>query len=259
MRGIGDKALYRVGFRSTSRLTLPDFLGIGGQKAGTTWLHANLACHPDLYLPTETKELHYFDTWWRRESVAEYAANFAAAGARVKGEVTPAYSILPASRIRAIRRLMPELKLVLLVRDPVERAWSHACMFLLRGRGLEAVPESEFIAHFTSQASRGRGGYAGSIDRWTSIFPADRLLIGFYDELRVDPQGLLRRVFAHLGVREDVDWSAFPLYERILPVQQVDSAPPMPERYEGFLVDLYRDELRRLAERLDGFATGWVR
>jgi hypothetical protein len=258
-RGIGDKALYRLGVRSTSGLTLPDFLGIGAQKAGTTWLHANLERHPDLYLPTETKELHYFDTLWRQKSIADYAAFFAEAGARMKGEVTPAYALLPTRRIRAIRRLIPDLRLVLLLRDPVERAWSHACMYLLRGRRIEDVPESEFIAHFTSKPSRARGEYAQTIDRWTSIFPADRLLIGFHEELRDDPQGLLRRVFAHLGVRQDVDWGAFPVHEQILPEQQDRSGPAIPERHEAFLADLYREDLRSLAERFDSYATGWVR
>lgn len=256
--GLGDKTLYRLGLRSASTLTLPDFLGIGAQKAGTTWLHANLLRHPDLFLPREQKELHYFDEQWRAP-LASYAARFAEAGARVKGEITPAYAVLPLGRIRFIARVMPDLRLVLLVRDPVERAWSQAYMNLVQGRdgGVDAVPEDAFVAHFRSTGSVTRGDYLRVIEHWTSVFPAERLLVGFHEELRDDPKGLLARVFAHIGVTSDVDWARFPLSERILPHQAPEAAPAIPPRLEAFLRDFYRDDVRRLADALGGYAARW--
>ena len=73
-----ERALYRYGLLSPARVPFPDFLGIGAQKAGTTWLHENLRRHPELFLPEE-KELHYFDRQWVRP-LRHYSAAFREAG-----------------------------------------------------------------------------------------------------------------------------------------------------------------------------------
>ena len=77
-----EKPAYARGWLSTRGLTLPDFLGIGAQKAGTTWLHENLRCHPSLYLPDE-KELHYFD-WHFHRPLRWYAGHFRQGAGRVR-------------------------------------------------------------------------------------------------------------------------------------------------------------------------------
>ena len=123
-----DGAL-RLGWRPRRVAHLPDFLGIGAQKAGTTWLHENLRCHPELYLP-DAKELHYFD-WDFHQSLRSYAEHFRDGADRVKGEITPGYSILSSIRIALIKDLMPDLRLLFLVRNPISRAWSQALMNLV--------------------------------------------------------------------------------------------------------------------------------
>ena len=120
---------YRQGLLSPRALSLPHFLGIGAVKAGTTWLYRNLRCHPELYLP-HPKEVHYFDQRFDR-GLRFYAGKFEDGRARVRGEITPAYSALPPDRIRFIRSVMPDLKLIFLMRNPVDRAWSHALMDLV--------------------------------------------------------------------------------------------------------------------------------
>ena len=71
-----------------TRHALPHFLGIGAQKAGTTWLAENLRCHPEVFLP-ERKELHWLDHKFERP-LSDWAAHFADAGERKRGEITPA-------------------------------------------------------------------------------------------------------------------------------------------------------------------------
>jgi hypothetical protein len=171
----------------------PTFLGIGAQKAGSTWLHAMLSKHDELWLP-HLKELHYFDrrfpirpvpsssapepaqgtfarhisTRIRRMSLSKlrdrlsfrrwsdlawetryvfgnwdaewYASLFNAAKGRIAGEITPAYSCLSEEAIAYVHGLMPDAKLIFLMRDPVERAWSHAKMDLARTSGRKAAP-----------------------------------------------------------------------------------------------------------------------
>lgn len=125
-----EKTQYALGIRSTNGLCLPDFLGIGAQKAGTTWLHENLCHHPDLYLP-EPKELHYFD-WGFHRSLRHYSDIFKRGCNRVKGEITPGYSIIPVERMRFIRTIMPDVRLIFLMRNPIDRAWSQALMNLVK-------------------------------------------------------------------------------------------------------------------------------
>ena len=145
-----EKWVYSSGLRSPRTLALPDFLGIGAQKAGSTWLHEMLRLHPDLFLP-EPKEVHYFDRRFHR-TLGYYARRFKPAGQRVKGEITPDYSNLSPETIRFIRQVMPDLRLVYLIRNPVERAWSQAQREVLRARKrqIHEVDPAEFYAHFNS-------------------------------------------------------------------------------------------------------------
>lgn len=158
-----DGAL-RLGWRPRRVAHLPDFLGIGAQKAGTTWLHENLRCHPELYLP-DAKELHYFD-WDFHQSLRSYAEHFRDGADRVKGEITPGYSILSSIRIALIKDLMPDLRLLFLVRNPISRAWSQALMNLVgrTNRRREDVSDDEFRKHFRSTRSVKRGDYLTTID-----------------------------------------------------------------------------------------------
>ena len=204
-----ERALARRG-RIGSHLTLPDFLGLGAPKSGSTWLHHNLDAHPGVYVPPE-KELHYFCHFHHR-SLRWYSGKFAAAGDRIRGEITPNYASLPPDLIDEVADLMPRIRLLLMMRHPVDRAWSHAQMNLARQRGrrVEAVSKDEYIAHFRSDHSIESGDYLQVIDRWTRRVPADRLWLGTYDQMVEDPHGLLTSVFAFLGVETAVDWSTFP-------------------------------------------------
>ena len=207
-----EKLGYQTGLRSAARLALPDFLGIGAQKAGTTWLYENLRRHPELFLPEE-KEIHYFDRSFHRP-LHEYAARFEPGAGRLCGEITPGYSILEPSRIRFVRRLRPGLRLLLLLRDPIERAWSQALMNLVQhpGRRFEEVPEEEFVHHFRSPRSVARGDYAAILGRWSREFPSEQLFVGFFEDVAERPQELLERIFRFLGVSCRIDFGALPVH-----------------------------------------------
>lgn len=274
MAGRLERWWDRIRPGAAERLTLPDFLGIGAQKAGTTWLGENLRRHPEVFLP-ERKELHWFDNKIERP-LREYAAHFAAAGGRVKGEITPAYGILPVERIRTVREVLPRVRLILLLRNPVDRAWSHALMDLAfrRGRAPDQVPESEYRAFLESETAARRGDYAAILDAWLGVFPPDRLYVGFFEAIRERPRVLLSEVFRHIGVSTDVDWDAFPTAKVIVPrvsparkghdVAVLDEAGeadserhPCPEPIRAWLVRRYAGDLERLAERFGEPAARW--
>lgn len=249
-----EKASYIHRIRDPRRLTLPDYMCIGGQKCGTTWLFRNCRAHPDVYVARE-KEVHYFDQNFHW-SLRAYAARFRDGAGRKKGEFTPAYSVLPKERIRFIHQVMPDLRIVLLIRHPVERAWSQALMELVHRfkRPYETVTDEQFLKLFHSTWSVGRGDFATVLDNWREFYPEEQILVGLQEEMANEPQLLMERVFRHLGVRTDIDWSTLELHQ----VRGKGLGIPMPEKYEKVLWDIYRDPLQRLHARLGDRVTHWL-
>ena len=246
--------LYQKGVLSTRDLTLPHFLGIGVQKAGSTWLFENLQRHPDLFLP-DSKELKYFSRRFH-ESLRGYSRHFAGANGKVIGDLCTSYSLLPRSRVRFIRRVMPEVRILVVLRNPIERAWSFANMQLVRDpdRRFEDVTEAEFTAHFRSEKSRKHSDYRGLLERWFSVFPEEQLWVGFFEDISEQPQAFLMEIFDFLGVRTTVDWDAFP-YRRVI---NPGPRPPIPERFRSILEELYEPTLDWLKSRFGERVQRWT-
>jgi hypothetical protein len=248
-----DKRLYVVGLRSLEDLTLPDFMGIGAQRAGTTWLYENLRAHEELFLP-DVKELHYFNRNFHCP-LRSYAQKFQHARGRFKGEITPAYGILPANRIQLIHMLMPELRLILILRDPVERAWSSAVRSLVRNKGRhpDAVTDEEYLAHFNSSDSRLRTEYTDILDGWLRFFPPEQLLVAFFQEVQCEPQRLLQTIFEHLRVNPCVDWGRFPWDRAANQGPGVERPNHLCQHLRG----MYREQILELERRFGDRVKAW--
>jgi hypothetical protein len=177
----------------------------------------------------------------------------------VKGEITPAYAILPKDRVRLVHRVMPDVRLVFLMRNPIDRAWSQATMDLLYNtdRSVGDVSESEFLAHLESAGNLERGDYARTIDTWLSEFRADQLFLGFFDDIRASPMELLRSVFEFLGVTTTVEWSEFPLTRVVRPGARGRTPPPIPDFCEEFLRERYAAQLAELRDRFGVRVANW--
>lgn len=206
---------------------LPDFLVIGAPKAGTTALHAALARHPELYLcpikepkfflcdgepphHTGPGDRHSDHEWvWQRD---RYEALFDLAPPGVlEGESTPLYLADPAAH-RRIRTALPDVRLVAVLRDPVDRAysnWAH-----LWADGLE--PLGDFVAACGREGQRqadgwapfwryiGLGRYGEQLRELYSVFPRDRVLVLRYRDLVEEPATTLDTVCEFLGVSQGV-------------------------------------------------------
>jgi hypothetical protein len=203
-------------------VTLPDFLVIGAYKSGTTALHDDLRAHPELFVPSR-KEPNFFAFAGRApepnhpaagKSVLDqdrYEALFADRGDAVAaGEVSPEYLANPHA-CAAIRRLVPEARLVAVLRNPVERAYSDYLMY--RRDGLE--PEADFeraIDQQDARAARGdptgfylrTGRYAEQLEPYLATFPREQLHIVLYEDLRSAREATLSGIFEFLGVSSDV-------------------------------------------------------
>jgi hypothetical protein len=179
---------------------LPDFLIVGAQKAGTSSLYAYLAAHP-LIAPALAKEIHYFDYNFERGE-AWYRAHFPTllekwrGTFRATGEGSPYYLFHPhaASRVRA---LVPHAKLIVLVRNPVDRAYSHYHHQVRLGLeplsfedALDQEParlvgefeklladDSFYSFNYQNYSYCARGMYATQLARWFQLFPREQFLI----------------------------------------------------------------------------------
>lgn len=233
----------------------PDFLGVGAQKAGTTWLHAQLARHPGVFM-AEPKELHFWDQH-RSRGLDWYAAHFAAAAGRKAGEITPAYAISPLETVREIHDFAPDARILYLLRDPCERAWSGACMGLRRAEmRLEEASDQWFLDHFRSKGSLQRGDYAACLSVWRAVYPADQILTLFFDDVKARPRALLAQVAAHLGL-DPAGFEAISdetLAER---VYAGDGAPIRPS-LRAAAKDLYAPKLAALRALIGPLPEAWT-
>jgi hypothetical protein len=209
----------------------PDFLVIGAQRAGTTWLHRVLRQHPALWLPP-VKELHYFDRldikrtilspkerrrvglkrlasldpwlinyWFRTRDDDWYASLFRGAQAKglIAGEITPAYATLGEDLLRRIQRMNDKIKLIFVMRDPVDRAWSAVNNAAKKGAA-DASTVEKSIERARESGAVARSAYADTIKRLEAVFPASQIHYCFFDDLRDKPKALTADVLSFLGV-----------------------------------------------------------
>jgi hypothetical protein len=193
-RGSGAK------LQANEEQDVPHFIGIGAQKSATTWTFKNLSRHPSIAFPAG-KEIHFWDRQCER-GVDWYLGLFSSGETGVKqGEITPAYASLEAARIVEIAQACPDVRLFYSLRNPLERAWSSACMALERAEMTDADASDQwFVDHFRSAGSYElRGDYETCIKRWWSVFPAEQLLVVFHDDILIEPRHVLRRLARHIG------------------------------------------------------------
>lgn len=196
---------------------LPTFLIPGAMKAGTTSLARMLRRHPDIGMAS-SKELHYFDGK-RIHSPEAYAAKFAGVADRhARFEATPSYLYLPAAARRIASELPATVRFVIMLRDPVDRAYSQ----YWHGRRVGAIDASFEEALRREPAMLGRntygfwslvdrGRYVGQLRRFEALFGRERLLVVLFEEFVREPARAADRVAAFVGVAPlGEQWGAVP-------------------------------------------------
>lgn len=189
---------------------LPDLLVVGAMKCGTSALHEVLDRHPDVAM-APGKELNFFlgpdepphgdpDTWWltgQWHRGPEWYAAQLDPDAQVRGESSPGYTDPSHPEVAArVRALVPDVRLVYLVRDPLERAvsqWRHHVRDGTERRPVEVAlldPASQYVD---------RSRYRERIAPFLELFVPEQLLVVVQERLRADPDREVRRVLAHAG------------------------------------------------------------
>jgi len=190
-------------------MVLPNFAVIGAGKAGTSSLYQWLRQHPDVFMPAAIKETRFFcydaadpehvaasDTRFPIRTLEDYEALFAGAGdAKAIGEATPLY-LDTVDAPRRIAALVPHMRLIASLRDPVSRVWSHAQMDVRQGLATDLEAEALHLADSDEHE------YAPKFRRWLSHFPREQLHVFRYDDLAADPAAIVRGIFRFLDVAD---------------------------------------------------------
>jgi sulfotransferase family protein len=178
-------------------MTLPNFIVIGPGKTGTTWLYECLKAHPEIALARNTKETVFFADYYDR-GLGWYEKFFDGLDAKAVGEVSNTYFFTPDAPAR-IARDLPQVKLIAFLRNPVERIQS---LYLFRLRnGLVKGSLEDAIAADPKMVEQ--NFFDEHLARYLALFPREHLFVALFDDLRRDPQGLLRQIYNFLGVDPD--------------------------------------------------------
>ena len=175
------------------------FIGIGASKSGTTWVHDGLDKHPEIFVPP-MKEIHFFSDHfdygfgWYEKQFRGYAEE------NCVGEISTSYAVTPEVP-RRIHAWNPDIRLIYILRNPIERVYSHYCMRLRNKSELVSdkvdLEVDKYLEH---------GLYYKNLVRFSEYFPRHQILVLIYDDLKEDPMSLIQEVYSYL----DVDSSFFP-------------------------------------------------
>jgi hypothetical protein len=299
-------------------MTMPNFLIIGFEKAGTTSVYHYLKQHPEVFV-SPTKETNFFIHEGQNpevlpylaedlpvvRSLADYRALFEDGPEhKAIGEASPLY-LTDARAARSIRRHVPEAKLIALLRDPVERAYSAYWMRVRDGRetrSFEQAVEEELGGQLDDSLEIERrhyvrwGRYARYLEVYLGSFDRSQLAIHLFDDLKTDPEGLMRDLFRFLDVDDrfrpdtSIRYNASgvpdrsflqplfgksrvtttlkralpgPLRRRAVSIQEAWRSralakPPMPQRLRRKLVAGYRSDILELQGMIGRDLSRWL-
>jgi len=173
-----------------------DFIGIGAQKSGTSWLYACLYEHPEICAPI--KELHFFSRPRYKEGIAWYESHFTrCAEGTKKGEFSTSYLYSTESAAR-IKEHYPEVKLIAILRSPLERAYSQYRNAIKAGEVEKETTFAEYVEREESAFAQGR--YVEQLMRYDEHFTREQLLVMIYEDIERDPLAFVQEVYRFLGV-----------------------------------------------------------
>ena len=280
-RGGGDRHKEENSF--PTRRPGPDFLCIGAHKAGSTWLYQQLDSHPDFWMPP-VKELHYLNQLSRVQRAAgprcrderdrrflerlqslsaepgidleNYGRLFEPKASLLSGDISPNYSTLGNKVIRQVVGYFPNLKVMFLARDPVERVWSHLSMEVYY-RQIEPFDVTNIDEVNRNLLRRGmllRSYPSAVVARWKRYVHPAQFRVYFFDDLQSNPAELRRSILCFLGADPDkpgsrltADYNSWTKMEKL----------PLTDKVRSHLAKFFKKELKSCAARLGGPARDW--
>jgi hypothetical protein len=219
----------------------PDFVGVGAQKAGTSWWFTIVLKHPEVARVSGVhKELHYFSRYWAEDftdaDAVEYHRWFPRPTGKRTGEWTPIYMAQHWTP-PLLKQAAPDARILALVRDPVERYRSGLTHHVTRG---------DVVEHRIATDAFLRGLYDGQVDWLFSCFGHDRVLVQQYERCRKETSEEIARTYRFLGLDDGFVPDVFDNEVNVTRGAKVT----LTDERRAHLVELYEPSVRRLAGAL---------
>ena len=280
---IGDNRDKEENWSSTGDAE-PDFLCVGAQKAGTSWLYQQLASHPDFWMPP-IKEVRYFDKLSRTKAspprprdqrdvgflesmkslsgrpfidLESYARLFEAKGSLLSGDISPTYSTLNDEIIQRVISYLPNSKVIFIARDPVERVWSQLSMGVRLGMisPFDVTNIGEVSRNLLNSGVLLLSHPSRIVARWKRYVHPDLFRTYFFDDLERDPAELRRSILDFLGAdpnkpsgRLRADYNSDVGRKKLR----------LSEKVRSHVAQFFKQELKVCAAELGGPARDWPR
>lgn len=264
------RRLLNGGQETGGNFPLPTFLIIGAQKSGTVWLNTNLGMHPDVFTPKREVWFFNLDNRFKR-GLDWYRAQFEGwNGELIVGETTPGYMMWAQNTTKIATRidtLLPGVRLIALLRNPIDRAYSAFFHHMSKGRIPTDADFLEYVRSVNHKEDRlglvSGGWYAASLSPYIEQF-GERLRVFLYDEIVDEPEKLYTRVLRHIGASNDF------LPPELRRVRHKGSTPkgsnyadksggrrPLRPEERAEIYEYFRSDIERLEELLDRDLSAW--
>jgi hypothetical protein len=248
-----------------ARAHAPTFVGIGSMRCGSTWLYQVLKCHPDVQM-SRCKEMDFFflpqmlehDLDWYQ---GHFDTEKGAEPKPVRGEISPRYARLKAWQVNRIAELLPDLRIILTVRHPIERVWSQTLYDFgrLQNRDICKVSSVEFLRQLERARSRLSSDYNRTIKIWSKAFGREALHIDLFDRLRDDPNSYINDILKHIGASTPWLVPAEFIQKRVWATNTlVNRQRDIPELVEWYIADQLLEPTEQLNEFMQGRVSSWV-
>ena len=244
---------------------LPTFLGIGSMRCGSTWLFEVLKRRSDVHMSTP-KQLQFFNSLMLKRDLAWYADHFqpltGQRPAPVRGEITPFYSRLSEASVEHVHQLLPQARVVLTIRNPVERVWSHLLYDwgVCKRKNLNRISTISLMNFLHRQRTIRYTDYELILRRWRRVFGEEAVFVELFERIKQDSPGFVRDVLLHIQADADVnaaDVQALrkPVYAAKDLLKQNVEIPPA---IQWALAAQWLPKVRRLDNYLSGRVSHWV-
>ena len=275
----------------------PQFICIGAQKSGTTWLYKNLKDHPQIWLPP-FKEIKYFNKedrrawlitllsnqrgriilrrkvkrafddvkkgqhirWYLRyfflpRNDGWYASLFSPREGQIAGDISPGYDMVNQNMVSHIYSLMPDLKIIYLLRNPIDRMWSHAAMDLRKwdNKLLHTCDEETIKGFLDRETVIRRTDYLKTLQAWEQVYPKEQIFVAFFEQLKQNPRQLLMDIHHFL----EVEASYIP--DSVEQKVYAGQYSQIPAHWARYLAQRHHEQLKALHQRFDNSSTAsWL-
>jgi len=179
----------------------------------------------------------------------------------VRGEISPRYTRLKTWQVKQIAKFLPNLRIVLTVRHPIERVWSQTLYDFgrLQCRDIRRVGVLDFLRQIERHRSKLSSDYSRAIRIWSNAFGKDALHVGLFDQLRDNPERYVNGILRHIGATASWTPPVKFLREKVLATKSlVQHEREIPEVVQWYIADQLLESTEHLNELLNGRVSSWV-